>query len=93
MTDEAGMRELIGNVKTGNDGIVKPMLAKQADKVAAKYFDLDYYGSRKVNGVRCLIFYKDGKIQTSSRGSINYNLALFHIIDHPSLIKFFENHQ
>ena len=92
INDEAGMRELIGEFKTGNDGIIKPMLAKQADKVAAKYFNLDYYGSRKVNGVRCLIFYKDGKIQTSSRGSINYDLALFHIINHPNLIKFFEKH-
>lgn len=92
MQDEAGMRELIGEFKTGNDGIIKPMLAKQADKVAAKYFDLDYYASRKVNGVRCLIFYKDGEIQTSSRGSINYNLALFHILNHPRLIQFFKDH-
>lgn len=92
INDEAGMRELIGDFKTGNDGIIKPMLAKQADKVATKYFDFDYLGSRKINGVRCLIFYKDGKIQTSSRGSINYDLALFHIINHPNLIKFFENH-
>lgn len=92
INDESGMRELIGDFKTGNDGIIKPMLAKQADKVAAKYFNLNYFGSRKINGVRCLIFYKDGKIQTSSRGSINYDLALFHIINHPNLIKFFKNH-
>lgn len=90
--DESAIRELLGDIKTGKDGIVKPMLAKQADKVANKFFDGDFYGSRKVNGVRCLIFYKDGEIHTSSRGAINYDLAICHIIDHPILEAFFKNH-
>lgn len=41
--------------------------------------------------VRCLIYYKDGEIHTSSRGAINYDLAIYHIIEHPTLVKFFEN--
>lgn len=66
------------------------MLAKQADKVANKFFDRDFYGSRKINGVRCLIYYKDGEVHTSSRGAINYDLAICHIIDHPLIQAFFK---
>lgn len=89
--NDSAIRELLGDVKTGQDGIIKPMLAKQADKVANKFFDREFYGSRKINGVRCLIFWKDNQIHTSSRGAINYDLPLYHILNHPTLIKFFEN--
>ena len=90
--NEESIKELLGDVKTGQDGMIKPMLAKQADKVAAKFFDKTFYGSRKINGLRCLIYYKDGEIHTSSRGAIDYDLAIFHIISHPKLIEFFNNH-
>ena len=48
--DEAKIKEALGDIKTGQDGMIKPMLAKQADKVANKFFDRDFYGSRKING-------------------------------------------
>ena len=86
------LEELLGDVKLGQDGIVKPMLAKQADKVSKKVFDKEYYASRKINGCRCLIWYRDGRVQTSSRGAINYNIAIIHILQHPILEQFFENH-
>jgi DNA ligase-1 len=89
---EEELQEIYGDIKTRGEGIIKPMLAKQADKVAAKTFDKDYYGSRKVNGVRCLIYCKDGKIHTASRGATNYDIAIFHIINHPLIIDFFKNH-
>ena len=84
------INEFLGEVKTNQEGILKPMLAKQADKVASNIFNKEYYGSRKINGTRCLIFYKDGEIRTSSRGAINYDIAISHIINHPKLIQFFE---
>ena len=84
--------EFLGDNKTNQEGILKPMLAKQADKVANSVFNSEFYGSRKVNGVRCLIYYKDGDIKTASRGSISYNLTLYHILTHPKLIEFFKNH-
>ena len=77
---------------TGSDGIIKPMLAKQADSVASSVFNRQYMGSRKINGVRCLIMLIDGQITTRSRGAIDYDFPLHHIIQHPKLIKFFENH-
>lgn len=89
---ESELSEIYGDVKTRGEGIIKPMLAKQADKVAKKTFDKDYYASRKINGTRCLIYYKDGDVKTAPRGATNYDIAIYHIITHPSLVKFFENH-
>lgn len=77
---------------TGADGVIKPMLAKQADSVASSVFNKQYMGSRKINGVRCLIMLIDGKITTRSRGAIDYDFPLHHIIQHPKLIEFFNNH-
>jgi ATP-dependent DNA ligase len=89
---EEELQEIYGNIKTRGEGIVKPMLAKQADKVSSKTFDKDYYASRKVNGVRALIYYKDGRVRTASRGATNYDIAISHIIIHPLIEKFFTNH-
>ena len=45
------------------------MLAKQADKVTnKKIFDKEWLASRKLDGVRCLMYYKDGEVHTASRG-------------------------
>jgi ATP-dependent DNA ligase len=89
---EKELQEIYGDIKTRGEGIIKPMLAKQADKVAAKTFDKEYYGSRKVNGVRCLIYCNNGKIKTASRGATNYDIAILHIIQHPLIETFFKNH-
>lgn len=90
LNDVSTLNDIIGEDKTNQEGIIKPMLAKQADKVANSVFNKQYLGSRKINGTRCLIYYKDGKVRTASRGAINYDLAISHIIDHPKMIKFFE---
>lgn len=90
LSDFNTLNEFLGDDKTGQDGMLKPMLAKQADKVTNSVFNKEYYGSRKINGVRALIYYKNGKVCTSSRGSINYDLAIHHIIHHPKLIKYFK---
>lgn len=87
------LNELFGDVKTNQYGVIKPQLAKQADKVTnKKIFEKEWYISRKINGVRCLVFFKDGEIHTSSRGSINYDFAINHITQHPVLIDFFTKH-
>lgn len=86
------LKEFLGENKTGQNGIPKPMGAKRADDVANRVFDKKYLASRKINGLRCLIYYKDNEIKTASRGSINYDLAIYHIISHPKLKEFFNNH-
>lgn len=87
------LNEIVGEIATGQSGVVKPMLAKQADQVTnKKVFDKEYFASRKINGVRCLIYMENGELKTSSRGSINYNLAINHILDNPTLINIFNEH-
>lgn len=82
--------KVLGNDTTNQDGIIKPFLAKPADDVSNKAFNRQYYGSRKINGTRCLIYYKNGVIKTASRGAITYDVAINHIITHPKLINLFK---
>lgn len=87
------LNAIYGNVKMRGD-TVKPMLAKQESAVTNRkiFEDREWYGSRKVNGVRCLMFYDGKSVRTASRGAMNYDLAIHHIIEHPLIIKFFKNH-
>lgn len=90
---EQELQEIIGDVRTGQDGIPKPQLAKQADKITnLKIFDKKYWGSRKIDGLRCLIYLgDDDKLHTSSRGATNYDSAMCEILTHPVLIKLFKD--
>lgn len=87
------LEAIFGDVKTNQYGVIKPMLAKQAKDIKnLKIFDKEYYISRKINGVRCLIYYDGNQVKTSSRGATNYDIAIYHIITHPLIEKFFKNH-
>lgn len=66
---EAELNKFYGSVTTNQYGIIKPQLAKQADKVTnTKIFDKEWLISRKLDGVKALFYYKDGEIHTASRG-------------------------
>ena len=85
--------QLLGESPTGSNGVVKPMLAKQADKVTnTKIFDKEWLASRKIDGVRCMIYLgNDGILHTTSISSaINYDSAMIEILQHPTLIKIFK---
>lgn len=87
------LQAIYGNVKIREGATVKPMLAKQEKDIKnRKIFDKEYYISRKINGVRCLIYFDGKEVRTASRGAMNYDLAIHHIIEHPLLVKFFKNH-
>lgn len=92
---EEQLHEIIGDIRTGQDGIPKPQLAKQADKVSnQKIFDKKYWGSRKIDGLRCLIYMgDDGELHTASRGAMNYDSAMYEILSHPDLIKLFKENK
>lgn len=87
--------QLLGESPTGSNGVVKPMLAKQADKVTkTTIFNKTWVASRKIDGLRCIIYLgDDGKLHTSSRGATNYDSAMFEILTHPALIKLFKNNK
>lgn len=87
------LQAIYGDVKMREGSTVKPMLAKQEKDVKnRKIFDKEWYISRKINGVRCLVYFDGKQVRTASRGATNYDLAIHHIIEHPLLVKFFKNH-
>jgi DNA ligase-1 len=90
---ETKLNEILGGVITSQDGIPKPMLAKQLDKVTnLKILDKEWYASRKIDGLRCLIYMgTDGELHTASRGAMNYDSAMVEILTHPTLIKLFKD--
>lgn len=79
---------------TDANGVRKHMLAKSADKVSestinkVKY----WYASRKIDGVRCSMFWDGKEIKTSSRGGGHYDYSTSHITKHPVLIEYFKKH-
>lgn len=85
------LQAIFGDVKTNQYGVIKPQLAKQADKVTnRKIFDKEWLISRKLDGVKALFYYKDGEVLTASRGGENYNAATTHLREDAKLLKFFE---
>ena len=87
--------KLFGDAPAGTNGVVKPMLAKQADKVTkTDIFNKKWIASRKIDGLRCIIYLgDDDKLHTSSRGATNYDSAMVEILTHPTLIKLFKNNE
>lgn len=92
---EGELQEIIGVIRTSQNGVPKPQLAKQADKVTnQKTFNKKYWGSRKIDGLRCLIYMgDDGELHTASRGAMNYDSAMYEILSHPDLIKLFKENE
>lgn len=85
------LQSIFGDVKTNQYGVIKPQLAKQADKVTnKKIFDKEWLISRKLDGVKAL-FYWDGKeVHTASRGGEHYDVATTHLRKNPQLVEFFK---
>ena len=55
------LKEMFGSEKTNQFGVIKPMLAKQYDKVTnSNIFEKSWLASRKLDGVRALFYYKNG---------------------------------
>ena len=91
LTEET-CKEALGDNKTNQDGILKPMLAKKYQDVSPKLLENEWFASRKINGVRCFLFYKDGEIKTVARGATNYDVATTKLRTNPKLVKFFEEY-
>ncbi len=89
---ESELYSILGEVVTNQDNVPKPMLAKQVDKVTnKKIFDKEWYASRKIDGLRALIYMgSDNKLHTASRGAMNYDAAMSDILEHPLLMEIFK---
>lgn len=84
ITDAEKVEDLVPKINTDSKGALKPMLAKQTDGVSEKVWNTtwknkEWYASRKLDGTRCLMFYKDGEVHTTSRGGKDYDVATKHI--------------
>ena len=91
--DECTSEELLGFLgehKTDANGIVKPMLAQQSDKASPNVFEKEWYISRKLDGVRCLLYYKDGEILSASRGGTDYDVPTSIIRQNKVLLEWFK---
>lgn len=77
---------------TDSNGFKKHMLAKKFESVATSVFDkLKYwYGSRKIDGVRCSFYVKDGEVVSASRGGQDYDFSTKHLRMHPKMQKLFK---
>jgi hypothetical protein len=86
--------DILGKIVTGQNNVPKPMLAKQADKVTnTKIFDKEWYASRKIDGLRALIYMgDDNRLHTSSRGAMNYDAAMTEILNNQALIDIFKKY-
>jgi len=86
---EDEIKSLLGTTVSDQSGIPKPMLAKLADDCSSDIWNKDWLVSRKLDGVRLLMYYKDGKIHTASRGGGSYDPATKHLREDPLLLKIF----
>ena len=87
---ESELLEFLGSHKTDANGIVKPMLAQQSDKASPNVFEKPWYISRKLDGVRCLLYYKDGEILSASRGGTDYDVPTSDIRQNKVLLEWFK---
>lgn len=86
---ENEFNEIIGTVVTDSSGFAKHMLAKQADKVKDSSIEKveKWVVSRKIDGVRCSFYWKDGEVKSASRGGGDYDPSTYQLREHPELMK------
>lgn len=70
---------VVPKLNTDQKGLVKPMLCDQYDFDDSKLEKITWKASTKLDGLRTMLYYKDGIIYTSSRGGKDYNVAATYI--------------
>lgn len=71
--------DVVPKLNTDQKGLVKPMLCNQYDFNDPKLEKITWKASTKLDGLRTMLYYKDGNIYTSSRGGKDYNTAATYI--------------
>ena len=91
---EDQLQEIIGDVVTDSSGFAKHMLAKQADKVKDSSIEKVkiWAVSKKIDGVRCSFYWKDGEIKSASRGGGDYDPSTYQLREHPKFIELLSKH-
>lgn len=91
---EEELHQVVGVVVTDSSGFAKHMLAKQADKVKDSSIEKvdTWVVSRKIDGVRCSFYWKDGEIKSASRGGGDYDPSTYQLREHPLLRSILSTH-
>jgi ATP-dependent DNA ligase len=86
---EKEILKLLGEEVTDQQGLIKPMLAKDGSKLKSEIFQRNYLISRKLDGVRCLMTWDEklDKVIAWSRGGKLYKKSIEHITTNPKLVK------
>lgn len=66
---------LVPSIKSDQNGEMKPMLAKDYNKCENSVLNNSLYASTKLNGVRCMMRFKDSEVISISRGGKDYNVS------------------
>ena len=91
---EIELNEIIGEVVTDTSGFAKHMKAKQADQVKDSSIEKVkmWAVSRKIDGIRCSFYLKDGEVKSASRGGITYDASTTHLREHPKMKELFKKY-
>jgi len=85
--------EALPETNTDQNGALKPQLCKVLDKTNGKLTEKQWLGSYKHDGVRMLLFMRDGEVHTSSRGGQDYDIPATYIRQDPYVIKLFKENE
>ena len=75
---------------TDQSGMIKPMLCKVMDRDKSSQTDKQWLASYKHDGVRALLFLRDGEVHTASRGGQDYDIPATYIREDPYVKQIFE---
>lgn len=81
--------EALPSENTDQNGSIKPMLCKVMDRDKTSQTDKQWLASYKHDGVRCLLFLRDGEVHTASRGGQDYDIPATYIRQDPYVIQIF----
>ena len=79
--------EALPNENTDQNGSIKPQLCKVMDRTKSSQTDKQWLGSFKHDGVRALLFMRDGEVHTASRGGQDYDIPATYIREDPYIIE------
>ena len=83
--------EALPETNTDQNGSIKPMLCKVMDRTKTSQTDKQWLASYKHDGVRALLFLKDGEVHTASRGGQDYDIPATYIRQDPYVIQIFKD--
>lgn len=89
LTEEEIKKLLSTKDPSEGNGLPRPMRAKNYEMCSSKVFEKDCYCSPKIEGVRCLIYYRHGHVYSASKLGQTFDPAIKHIVNDAGLKAFF----